>query len=520
MSSWDMGYHSETLYTYLYFEATNPLWNRFIMAHRGKPFAEMGKGSCGCELGFGQGMSINIHAIASETEWYGNDFNPTQVRFAQHTADIGKCSNVHLYDESFEQFAKRDDLPKFDYIYIHGIWSWINHENQQYIVDFIKKNLKLGGVVYISYNVSPGNTLTEPARNLMLNFDRQLLASTVDNDARIQALREFMFSLFKYSPLFVLNNPMVVQNIMTVFNKDPSYVTSEYLNDMWDIIHFREMAETLEQAKLQFATSSSDGEMLDHFFFNKEQQELLNMVSTDVIMYEELRDFLLHQYFRRDLFVKGDINLTPSQRLKQLRELKFINISQDPQSYDYELIIAKNKVELPRSYYEPLMQLSADYKVHSYAEVLDTLSGKNVNGHIITQDELIEALSILTLTNVFMPAVALEDIPEHVLNRCLEFNRYLLLEETDTPIKQLISPVCQNGLVVDGIGRIMLREYVKNKNIDAQGLEKVLHDITSASTAIGDGGKRPEDMQEMIKTTVDKFIRHSLPVYKALKVVD
>ena len=63
MPSWDMGYKSEILYTYIYFEATNPLWNKFIMAHSGLAFPDLSKGGYACELGFGQGLSVNVHAL-------------------------------------------------------------------------------------------------------------------------------------------------------------------------------------------------------------------------------------------------------------------------------------------------------------------------------------------------------------------------------------------------------------------------------------------------------------------------
>jgi SAM-dependent methyltransferase len=60
-----------------------------------------------------------------------------------------------LFDESFAEFASRD-LPEFDYIGLHGIWSWISDENRAVIVDFIRRKLKVGGVLYISYNTLPG----------------------------------------------------------------------------------------------------------------------------------------------------------------------------------------------------------------------------------------------------------------------------------------------------------------------------------------------------------------------------
>lgn len=38
-----------------------------------------------CELGFGQGMSANLHAAASVVQWSGTDFNPAQAAFARAT---------------------------------------------------------------------------------------------------------------------------------------------------------------------------------------------------------------------------------------------------------------------------------------------------------------------------------------------------------------------------------------------------------------------------------------------------
>ncbi len=34
-------------------------------------------------------------------------------------------SNARLYDDSFEQLLARTDLPQFDSISLHGIWTWL-----------------------------------------------------------------------------------------------------------------------------------------------------------------------------------------------------------------------------------------------------------------------------------------------------------------------------------------------------------------------------------------------------------
>ena len=106
-----------------------------------------------------------MQAAASVCSWHGTDFNPAQAGFAQELV-ASSGADAHLFDEAFAEFAQRD-MPEFDYIGLHGIWSWISDENRAVIVDFIRKKLKVGGVVYISYNTLPGWGSFVPLRHLM-----------------------------------------------------------------------------------------------------------------------------------------------------------------------------------------------------------------------------------------------------------------------------------------------------------------------------------------------------------------
>ena len=76
-------------------------------------------------------------------------------------------ASAKLYDESFAEFAHRADLPDFDYIALHGIWTWISDTNREVIIDFVRRKLKVGGVLYISYNTMPGWSGFAPMRHLM-----------------------------------------------------------------------------------------------------------------------------------------------------------------------------------------------------------------------------------------------------------------------------------------------------------------------------------------------------------------
>ncbi len=119
MSDWTSGYVADIGYTFGYYTELNPLRIRLAFLNQGLAFPEIGTA---CELGFGQGLSTNIHAAASTIQWSGTDFNPAQAAFAQELA-TASGANPLLVDNAFDEFLNRDDLPQFDYIGLHGIWS-------------------------------------------------------------------------------------------------------------------------------------------------------------------------------------------------------------------------------------------------------------------------------------------------------------------------------------------------------------------------------------------------------------
>ena len=65
MSDWTAGYVADIGYTYGYYTELNPLRVRLAFLNAGLVPPDVGTA---CELGFGQGMSANLHAAASESQ--------------------------------------------------------------------------------------------------------------------------------------------------------------------------------------------------------------------------------------------------------------------------------------------------------------------------------------------------------------------------------------------------------------------------------------------------------------------
>ena len=516
MSSWSMGYQADHLYTYGYYGEMNPLKAKFLFNHSGLAFPDMSSGYA-CELGFGQGVSINMHAVASNTTWYGTDFNPSQVNFARHlTQKIG--ANVHLYEEAFGDFAKRDDLPQFDYITLHGIWSWISRENQGYIVDFIKKNLKVGGVVYISYNVSPGFITFEPVRQLMAEFNECLVAPKMDPDSKVKAIREYLERLIQVNPAVLQNNPTLAARIRDTLTKDSHYLFAEYFNQSWDIIHFSDMVAALDHAKLNYACSATGTEHLDNINLTPQQQQLLASLR-GTPLFESTRDFIVNQQFRRDFFVRGPMQLTPAQKDAELRATHFI-LAVPSEDFSYQVNTRLGKASLKQEVYEPIVKFFSDYQPHSLGEALDSLtSGDNK----LNAPQVAEAICTLALLGTLSPAKPLADIKDEVKERCQKLNADFISGLELAQINCLASPVTQGAIYVNDVNRKLLSKYQQEPSISEEALlDYICAELQRTGANLNQKGRAVTDaneQREILKGFVHTFYQHCVPLYRGLQLI-
>src|SRR5262249_10870194 len=143
-----------------------------LLSQRQKPRA--GEPLRYLELGFGQGLSLNIHAAACPGEYWGVDLIPAHVANA---ADLASASgaDLRLFNQSFQDLAARDDLPQFDVVGFHGVWSWISDDDRKAVISVLDRHLAPGGVCYVSYNSVPGWSPVAPLRHLM-NLYADLMA--------------------------------------------------------------------------------------------------------------------------------------------------------------------------------------------------------------------------------------------------------------------------------------------------------------------------------------------------------
>ena len=373
MNEWSEGYNADIGYTYGYFPEFNPLRAQWTLLNAGLVPPDLpASGGAACELGFGQGVSVAIHAAGSSVQWWGTDFMPAQAAYA---TDMVRASgtDARLYDQAFSEFCKRDDLPQFDIIGMHGIWSWVSEDNRNTIVDFLRRKLKPGGVLYVSYNTQPGWSSGMPLRHLLTSHAAAMGTEGQGVLERIDEAVKFANKLMEVNPGYLRANPAVRDRLDRLKTLDKTYLAHEYFNREWEPMHFAQMVERLAPAKLSYACSALMLDNLDGLNLPAEQLKFVNDIPPGHFR-ETVRDFCVNQQFRRDYWVKGARRTSPLEQQEAILAQRVVLVV-PAAAVSLKVNGASGEVALRTDIYAPLVQLLADHVPRTIEQVLAGLAG-------------------------------------------------------------------------------------------------------------------------------------------------
>jgi SAM-dependent methyltransferase len=511
MSDWTAGYVADIGYTFGYYQELNPLRAQLAFLNAGL-VPPLVQGSH-CELGFGQGLSANIHAAASGSTWHATDFNPAQAGFAQSLARASGAS-AHLTDEAFADFCNRADLPDFDSIGLHGIWSWISDANRAVIVDFIRRKLRVGGVLYISYNTLPGWAAFAPMRHLMTEHAGILGAEGQGIVSRVNGALAFADKLLATQPGYARANPQVAERIQKLKGQDRHYLAHEYFNRDWLPMHFGTMADWLQPAKLGYACSAHYHDHIDAVNLNTDQQGLMKDIP-DARFRESVRDFVVNQQFRRDYWVKGARNLSPLEQAEALRQHKVVLITHRS---DIVLKVtgALGEATLQDAVYGPILDVLADHKPRTLGQIEEAVKGKGVAFSQVTQAAMILA-GASHLASVQDDASA-----QKARKHTDRLNTFLMDKaRSSAEINYLASPLTGGGIAVGRFQQLFvlaLRQGRKQPSDWAQMAWQVLSAQGQKLLKNGAALETADDNLNELTTQANAFAEKQLPILKTLLI--
>ncbi|MCA3572289.1 MAG: methyltransferase regulatory domain-containing protein, partial [Aestuariivirga sp.] len=323
---WRQGYKTETDYTFGFYSMLNPdalmMTSVFLGYQPPAAMAARGEGSRAltyCELGCGQGLTLNVMAARDPGgQYYGIDYNPSQIRNARALAKAAGIDNVHFIEESFGNLDL-GSLPEFDIIVLHGIYSWVSASVRQNIVDIIRRKLKPGGLCYVSYNCAVGRSADEAMRQMLIAVHRQAEGSIVQ---KAEASVREMQSIAKMDAQYFASNTAMTRHLATLHQHQPSYVVHEYLNEIWQPFFFSDVARDMDGAKASFI-GQADLRFNRVEFCLTQQGRKVHERMTTLPDRELVKDVWVNQRFRQDIYMKGGERITLSQQVSLLSAQNF-----------------------------------------------------------------------------------------------------------------------------------------------------------------------------------------------------
>jgi SAM-dependent methyltransferase len=309
------GYVTDIPYTYGFYPRLAPAWLDFAAVISGTTPPTRRDGFAWCEIGCGQGMTTAILAATHPGgRFVGIDLMPDHIDHASRFARAADIGNV-----TFLAADVADDLKggeKFDYIVAHGLYSWIDGAAQAAVRRFIDRHLSPGGLVHLSYNAMPGWAADLPFQRLALALGRDQAG---DSTVRFQAALTTIRAMMDAGAPSLGGGTMAAQIIETEARFPRAYLAHEYMGSHWQPLFVTEVRSAMAEIGLVPAGSATLAENFDSFVLRRAERAVLEAFDDgDPDLRELVRDYLVHQRFRRDVYCRGSVDLDDDERRDRL----------------------------------------------------------------------------------------------------------------------------------------------------------------------------------------------------------
>ncbi len=406
-SDWAGGYRTDIEYVTEFYAALNPdqLLLKTVLAGFRPPVpvvatAPGARRMTYCELGFGQGLTLNYMAARDpDGRYYGIDHNPIHAANARALADAAALSNLTVLEESFSDLENLD-LPDFDIVVLHGVYSWITNDISAHVRQFLRQKLKPGGLVYVSYNCSVGRIAEMPLRQLLIESEKIFAGEPAQNVAQAFELTN---AIADGGAKYFQRHPTSLKSLEEIGKADPAYVIHEFLNESWRSYFFHEVAAELSEAKLSFVGSADLLMTVKDICLPPDAHANLDKFRGTGAK-ELYKDIWHNQKFRQDIFVKGVSKLNAAQQLQIVSSLRFCLI-RDRRTCALTVDAPAGEATLADDPYALLLDALAD-GIRTGAELGAVLEHKSEGG-----TGLLDAIRVLLAIGYIVPAVSAANQP-------------------------------------------------------------------------------------------------------------
>ncbi|MFN3076541.1 MAG: class I SAM-dependent methyltransferase [Alphaproteobacteria bacterium] len=325
----ETGYVVDTEYTFNVYPEMFPSNLSYVCAERGYAtrLSRLNEGFDYCELGCGNGVGSNLMAASHpQGRFVAVDLNPAHIVNGRRLAEAANLGNIRFLESVFADLLTRDDLPEFDIIALHGVYSWIGERHRAEVVSFIRDRLRPGGVVYVSYNTLPGWADSMPIRQLMVEHTAGMNVSSVE---RAGIARDFLKEISGYKMGYFGEGTLPANIVKSLDQQSREYLAHEYLNADWHPQYSAEVAREMARARLAYVGDATLRNNALSLLFPEPVQKFITSAPSPTAV-QTRKDYLTSIRFRQDLFVKGANRVMAMGREGLYASIRFASMKTDP----------------------------------------------------------------------------------------------------------------------------------------------------------------------------------------------
>ena len=250
------------------------------------------------ELGCGEGGHlVPIAAACPEASCLGIDASAAAIERARDFAERAGVHHCEFRAEDVRAFP--EDAGSFDYIIVHGVYSWVPEAAQQAILSICARHLAPEGLAYISYNAYPGGHVRQILRDLTV-FHTKDIADPAEKVREARKVCEFIVGSMPPNTL----ERQLFARVLGAYTDSDALIRYDLLAEENEPVYFLDFMEGARALGLQFVAESG--------FAARERVRLPEPVQRwleaipDRLVREQYLDFIGCSGFRQSILCRSN----------------------------------------------------------------------------------------------------------------------------------------------------------------------------------------------------------------------
>jgi len=282
------------------FQQTHPSRMALPAALFGLPFAPVATARV-LEVGCGEGGNIIPLALSyPKATVVGFDLAETAIATGRRTVESLGLDNITL--KTLDILEASADLGQFDYIIVHGVYSWVPEPVREGVMRLIDACLAPDGLAFVSYNALPGCHLRLLVREMVMHH----LHGVEGFEARLAATREFLNLFLANAPD---NDPTTVAiktHCRSMLDRDPRVLFHDELGPVFQPFYLSQFVTEARRWGLDFLAESEGVWWREELFPSTRGKAVEDLVGPDLVALHQYLDFLTARVFRQSILCRAD----------------------------------------------------------------------------------------------------------------------------------------------------------------------------------------------------------------------